>query len=447
MVDVQIKQFSNEIIQRLITTHKFDSENIVNQILNTGIPITSYFSDLYFYMDGYWRKHKDIDIERKIFVKEAIRKITGKRPNVSQIETIHRELLTEYIDMPETSEILINFKDNILKINNGNYETILHNPEYRKLYKLDFAYDPSAICPKTDDFLMEVIEEQEAIDMLWEFIGSCFISNDFFKLEKTIFLHGTGSNGKSVFLDLLRQLFGTMNISTVSLKDMATPERRHAMIGKLLNIAAEGSANKFDSEDFKAIVTREPLPVRQLYDNAIETSDFPRLIFATNNLPYTGGDTSHGISRRIDIITFDKTISEDKQDKQLLQKLIPELPGVMNRVLEGMLRLLRNQNLTKSPKVEKAKERYEMQLDPVKYFVHEVGFVVDDEAPIYDTKALYPEFQMFCKESGINALNKRNFTAGINTIFGAQKHSNMIYGWRIRKKDTVIKKIPSPYEK
>lgn len=75
-----------------------------------------------------------------------------------------------------------------------------------------------------------------------------------------------------------------------------------------------------DSEDFKAIVSREPLPVRVMYDNAIDTDDFPRLIFATNNMPYTGGDISHGILRRMIIINFDKVIAEKEQDKQLLEK-------------------------------------------------------------------------------------------------------------------------------
>lgn len=443
--EIKIKQFSNVIIEKLEFTGEFNCNNIVEQILSTDTPITSYYADLYLYLHGFWQKHENEDIEKKIFIKACIQKVTGKRPTKGQIDAVHRELLMEYIDMPITQEVLINFNDGILKIKNGNYEQILHNPEYRKLYKLGFSYDPTATCPLTDKFCHEVMGDQDTVNLFFEFIGSCFISNDYFKLEKALFLYGSGSNGKSVLLDLLRFLFGSMNISTVALKDMSTPERRHSMVGKLLNIAAEGSSNKFDSEDFKAIVTREPLPVRVMYDNAIDTDDFPRLIFATNNLPYSGGDISLGVLRRMTIINFDLVIAEKDQDKQLLEKLKPELPGVMNRVLEGMMRLLKNGNLTKSVKVEKALEKYEMQINPVKYFIDELSLIVSTESKIYCNKKLYSKFQSFCIEVGIHTMNKRNFNNMMKDVFGEIQHSNNLYGWRIVEKNSDIDMDSSPY--
>ena len=428
--DVSISEFSNALIQLLPKVGESKVYEIVDYITSTEIPLTSYYTNIYIYTEGFWAKHQNDDIEKKVFVKAAIRKITGaKRPSGNMIESVHSELLYEYLDLPATNNIMINFYDSILLIENGEFYKIPHDPKHRKLYKLGFPYDENATCPKVDTFMMEVIQEQQAIDMFWEFIGSCFISNEHMKLEKSIMLVGAGANGKSVLLDLIRELFGAFNVSTVSLKDMCDPKRRHAMIGKLLNIASEGSANKFDTEDFKAIISREPLPVRQLYNNSVDTSDFPRLIFATNHLPYNGGDTSNGYGRRVDIIQFDKIFSEEEQDKQLLQKLTPELSGVMNRVLEGMTRLLKNQKLTTSPKVEEAKYAYELQLNPVKFFIHELEITYDAEAPRYDSKVLYQKFQSFCKDSGINALNKQNFSKNMSAIFGKLTHSNKLYGW------------------
>ncbi len=431
---ITINQFSDLIVQRLKTTNEYDLEDIVNQIINSGVPITSYYTNLYIYAEDYWRKHENEDIEKKVFIKACIKKITGKRATKNQIEAVHKELLMEYIDLPDTQEILINFNDGILKINNGNYEKILHNPEYRKLYKLAFPYEPTALCPLTDKFCLDVMGDQDTVDLFFEFLGACFINNDYFKLEKACFLFGSGSNGKSVILDLIRELFGKINISTVALKDMSVPERRHSMVGKLLNIASEGSSKKFDSEDFKAIITREPLPVRVMYDNATDTADFPRLIFATNNMPYTGGDVSHGLLRRVLIIHFEKVIAEEDQDKQLLEKLKPELSGMMNRVLEGMMRLLKNGNLTKSAKVERTLEQYEMQINPVKYFINEKSLVSTAGTQIYDSKKLYKLFQTFCGESGIHTVNIRNFNSMMKNAFGEMVHSNNLYGWRITEK-------------
>lgn len=429
----RISEFSDVLIQNLqFLGVNSTVDEIVDSIVSTIIPITSYYTNIYLYVDGYWEKHKNDDIEKKIFIKATIKKSLGiKRPSRAMIDSVHSEVLYEYLDLPETNNIMINFEDSILMIEDGEFYKIPHDPKFRKLYKLKFPYDERANCPKVDKFTMDVIGEQQAIDMFWEFIGSCFISNEYMKLEKSVMLIGAGANGKSVLLDLVRELFGALNVSTVSLKDMGNPERRHSMIGKLLNIASEGSANKFDSEDFKAIISREPLPVRQLYNNSVDTNDFPRLIFASNHLPYTGGDSSNGMMRRIEIISFDKIFSEDEQDKQLLQKLTPELSGVMNRVLQGMTRLLKNQKLTTSPKVQEAKRMYELQIDPVKFFVSELRIVHDETLHIYPSADLYEKFRDFCKDSGINALNKQNFSKHMSSIYGKLQHSNTLYGWRV----------------
>jgi putative DNA primase/helicase len=431
--EIRISEFSDVLIQNLqFRGAKCKVDEIVDCIISTIIPITSYYTNIYLYVDGFWEKHKNDDIEKKVFVKAAVKKILGiKRPTGNMIESVHSELLYEYLDLPKINSIMINFYDSILMIEDGEFYKIPHDPKYRKLYKLKFPYDESATCPTVDKFMVDVIEEQQAIDMFWEFIGSCFISNEDMKLEKCVMLIGAGANGKSVLLDLIRELLGVLNVSTVSLKDMGNPERRHSMIGKLLNIASEGSANKFDSEDFKAIISREPLPVRQLYNNSVDTNDFPRLIFASNHLPYTGGDSSNGMMRRIEIISFDKIFSENEQDKQLLQKLTPELSGVMNRVLQGMTRLLKNQKLTTSPKVEEAKRMYELQIDPVKFFVSELNILYDETQAIYSSAKLYGKFRDFCKDSGINALNKQNFSKHMSTIYGKLRHSNKLYGWYV----------------
>jgi len=431
--EVRISEFSDVLIQNLAFLGVNCKVNeIVDCIISTVIPITSYYTNIYLYVDGCWKKHKNDDIEKKIFIKAAIKKILGiKRPSRTMIDLVHSELLYEYLDIPDTNNIMINFEDSILMIEDGEFYKLPHDPKFRKLYKLKFPYDERADCPKVDKFMMDVIGEQQAIDMFWEFIGSCFINNEYMKLEKSIMLIGAGANGKSVLLDLIRELFGALNVSTVSLKDMGNPERRHSMIGKLLNIASEGSANKFNSEDFKAIISREPLPVRQLYNNSVDTNDFPRLIFASNHLPYTGGDSSNGMMRRIEIISFEKIFSEEEQDKQLLQKLIPELSGIMNRVLQGMTRLLKNQKLTTSPKVQEAKCMYELQIDPVKFFVREIYITYDETQPIYSSADLYVKFRDFCKDSGINALNKQNFSKHMSTIYGKLQHSNTLYGWRV----------------
>ncbi len=328
-VDISINLFSNVVIQKLKTVGDYDPESIIEQFLNSGIPITSFSGSLYLWIGGYWQKHLNVDDELKLFIKKSLEKILGKRPLKAQIKQIHSELLTEFIEFEKPKGTLINFVNEILVIDNGSFYTIPHAMQFGMKYKLPFTHDPSQQCPTIDRFMQETIGDAETIEFFYQFIASAFISNDVLHIEKALFLYGSGSNGKSVLLNLLRYLLGELNISHVPLKDVGDETKRIAMVGKLLNIASEGSQRNLESEDFKAMVSREALSVRTLYNNSTTTSDFPRLIFATNNLPQTGGDFSGGLYRKIIIIPFENIVPEEKQDKQLLSKLLPELPTIL----------------------------------------------------------------------------------------------------------------------
>ena len=48
-------------------------------------------------------------------------------------------------------------------------------------------------------------------------------------------------------------------------------------------------------------------------------------------------NTDHGIWRRIKAIPFNRTFSAEEQDKTLGDKLIQELPGILNWAIEGCL--------------------------------------------------------------------------------------------------------------
>ncbi len=434
--NVTIQLFSQAIIDKLKTTGDFDTEAVLNQFLNCGIPITSFGGALYFYIEGYWRKHNSKDEERKLFLKKALEKILGKRPKDKELNATQKELHNEYYEFHISQDTFVNFQNEILKISKEAIEEIPHNAKYGMKYKLPYVHDPQQRCPSIDAFLCDVMGDEETVTYFYQFIASAFLHNEFIKFEKALFFYGEGSNGKSVVLDLLIHLFGYANISHVSLKDIADEKKRRNMVGKILNIASEGSAKSLESEDFKAMVSRETLSVKSLYKDSSETNDFPRLIFATNNMPQTGGDYSKGIYRRISIIPFEMIIPEEKQDKQLLSKLLPELPGMINRVLRELVDIVVNgKPIVESKKVILANQKYAVESNPVQEYVEALGYIqCEDNCPIVNVKNLYKEFKDFCFEAGIKKrLPQRDFSKRMSNIFGKQAHSNKLYGWRIVK--------------
>ena len=82
------------------------------------------------------------------------------------------------------------------------------------------------------------------------------------------------------------------------------------------------------------------------------------MVFFLYELPKTK-DTSGGYYRRFLIIPFKYIIPKKKVDPLLAKKIIgSELPGIMNWVLEGWKRLVRQQAFTQSRILDKALEDY-----------------------------------------------------------------------------------------
>ena len=73
---------------------------------------------------------------------------------------------------------------------------------------------------------------------------------------------------------------------------------------------------------------------KELYKRPSKLKPFAKHYLAMNQLPSIEDDT-HGMWRRINVIEFPRTFSEDEMDVELTGKLVAELSGIFNWALEG----------------------------------------------------------------------------------------------------------------
>ena len=94
-------------------------------------------------------------------------------------------------------------------------------------------------------------------------------------------------------------------------------------------------------------------------------------VMAGNTYPLTN-DVSHGLVRRAQVIPFDRIFTPQEADPGLFPAIWEsELPGVLNRALDG-LRRLRQRGGFKSPKdCEKAKAEFMAHANPLIAFIDE----------------------------------------------------------------------------
>ena len=111
------------------------------------------------------------------------------------------------------------------------------------------------------------------------------------------------------------------------------------MLDKVANICYESSSLTVSNEDlFKTYVSGESMTVKRLYQQPTTTRDYPKSLIAANYLPSTT-DYSMGFYRRIVPLAFNKTIPDEKVNINLKAELKEERAGILNWVLDGLVRL------------------------------------------------------------------------------------------------------------
>ena len=138
-------------------------------------------------------------------------------------------------------------------------------------------------CPKFHKFLEDTLTDPAQREVAWQILGYCLTTDC--RLEIAIILFGGGSNGKTVFLNILRAMLRGL-VSELRLSDLSHSYRPAMLLNKLVNISGEGEAvDLIDDAVVKSIISGEPLAVEQKYKDPVVIKPFCKLIIATNHLP------------------------------------------------------------------------------------------------------------------------------------------------------------------
>ena len=123
---------------------------------------------------------------------------------------------------PKTTEkVKICLKNGVFTAGGNGFRLVNFNSSDFITYQLDFDYDKDAKAPIFDKYLSEVLPSQSARELLAEYCGYLFVRNGYgLKMEKCLMLYGGGSNGKSVFFEVLTSLLGRHNVSSFSLEEL-----------------------------------------------------------------------------------------------------------------------------------------------------------------------------------------------------------------------------------
>jgi P4 family phage/plasmid primase-like protien len=301
---------------------------------------------------------------------------------------------------------------------------------------------PSSMAtPLWDDFLKEIIEDEDRIQYLQELFGACLFGDSRFHVLP-VFV-GTGANGKSTILDVISGILNDYSATMPENFLLDTTGNAHPtdiarLRGVRLAVASETRPDgKFNESRVKMLTGGDTLSARFMGQNFFDFKPTHTLFMAVNHLPEvkSGGD---GFWRRLRKIDFRRTIPADKRKENFAQLLVSEEgPGILQWMVDGAVRLT-NQGFNEPNSVKMATQSYRHEEDHIAKFLDEKTIVADTASV---TKvAMYNSYRDWCSENGEKPVTQNNLSREVRARLGVAESSNS--GFRMFIGVELLKSAP-----
>lgn len=383
---------------------------------------------LHMYRDGvYISGYRDIEAE---MVKHLQLLSKTKRKEVLD----YLELLClENASITDARKIA--FRNGILDIETGNFSAL--SPDYIITNKINWDYNPNAYHELMDQVLDKIACFDPSIRaLLEEAVGYSFFREN--RLGKAFILTGESGNVKSTYLDCLKYLLGEKNHSTLDLKKLDDRFSTVMLFGMLANIGDDISEEFLvDPSVFKKLVTGESIDAEYKGRDKFKFKPYAKLFFSANNIPRIGrGKGSASIKRRLIIIPFNAKFSPSDPDfRPYIGNELQTQEGMEYLIalgVQGLKRILETRSFSRSEKVEKEIEDFDISNDPILAFIEDCK---DEEFGIVNEtlNSVFDRYQGFCIRSNHLPLSKNEFSKQI------QKRLNIVTDRkRINGKQTQV---------
>lgn len=404
-------------LNTILRDESFKSEQEINQLRNIK-PLHNVIAEeliedfkiitinglLYIYKDNYY-KQAQIELEREMI---------NRYPDIKQ--QLRKEVL-EYLKLKtfvnreniKTNPYIINLVNCRLDIATG--KQLEHTCEAVDFERVPVIYDPYAYCEDVDKLLNKVFcNDVECVELFEEILGDCLLHKNIY--QKAFLFYGSGSNGKSTILKLIRKLVGTENTATIPLDQLVRTFQCAELENKLVNIGDDINYKPMrDTGTLKKLFSGEPMVVERKYRTPFTLEPYATHLFSCNEIP-RNADRSDGMTRRWCFVPFNARFSKNDSDYDplIFEKVSTEeaLSYLLNRAIKGFKRLRARGFYTEPKVVKDAMSAYAIANSSILSWVEEEDLTLSYilETP-RDT--LYKLYSTWCTESNIAPSTKQSF--------------------------------------
>jgi len=321
-------------------------------------------------------------------------------------------------DELDSDQWLLNCRNGTVDLRTGKLQPHDRGQMITKI--IDVDYDPSATCPLWEQFIFDIMGgNQTLVNFLQRAVGYSLTGD---MSEQVFFiLYGIGANGKSTFLNTLRELLAEYAIETspetFAVKDRGSYTGDIADLkGVRFVVTTEFAQGKSLNEVVvKQLTGGDTIRARRLYQDEFEFKPTFKIWMAANNKPRIR-ESANAIWRRIRLIPFLEQFCDISQaeynpdaklaDPQLAAKLKAEQAGILRWAVDGCL-MWQKEGLGLPMEVREANAKYRAEMDFLSDFLAECC-IVTPEARV-TTQELFRAYLYYCDRTGDKPVGKRTF--------------------------------------
>jgi putative DNA primase/helicase len=363
--------------------------------INTGI--------LYFFNGKHWIPNAEPYLE---ILTSRILHEENKRSYYENI--LHNLTALSYCEITFSNKI--SFENCMLDVET--LEVTPFNAVEMPLYYCPVKYDPDAKCPNWEAFISQVVDGDDVLT-LQEWSGYLLLHD--YRFHKLIWMQGEGRNGKGVWSRTMENILGKDNVSSVGLEELDGNHRFcvENLYGKLYNVCSEPTTNRIlQTPLLKKLTGQDTLTAEIKGKQARLTfTNAAKITVMANKFPKVKDVTDAFKMRRL-FLKFPHQFNGVDQVQNIERNWLEindERSGILNWMLHGLQRLLRNGDFTVSQSQLEAEIAFQRYSDPFNAFLSEQVFY--DKNIIVTRQEAYDAHKNYCDFYGLECESEKAFTA------------------------------------
>jgi len=408
-----------ERVEKIITQFT-DKINLAEQIIE-HIP-------LYYDRSGLWWKWNSAKCKWEIVDEIDLMNIVTNGSPANTINAKERNEIIQAIKQisrlkaPEEAPISwIQFDDDIIDLETG--DRFKASNKYFLTNPLPYKISNKNDTPTIDRIFTEWVGKDNVL-LLKEIIAYCMIRS--YPIHRIFCFIGSGLNGKSKYLDLLRNFIGFDNVCSTELDTLLSSRFEITRLHKKL-VCQMGETNFNEmskTSQLKKMSGGDLIGFEYKNKNPFEDVNYAKILIATNNLPTTS-DKTIGFYRRWIIIDFPNQFSEKKEILDDIPQ--EEYNNLANQLIGVLMDLLKKREFHNEGTIDERIEKYESKSNFLETFLK--NMTVNDINGYITNADFYKQFISWSKENRHREMSETSVGLSMKKlgIEGDRKHFDWLH--------------------